>query len=143
MERLTERDEHGDLYVKEHDYISASKKLAEYEDTGLTPDQILQLKKECDWYGIVGEVVREVENKLERIKNKNECLKKFLELALQEIERFYELNSSIKIVTFKLPEIKFDLTLDENDRQIWKYANDVKEILKLGNREEKNKRRFL
>lgn len=38
MERLTERDEHGDIYVKEHDYISVGKKLAEYEDTGLTPE---------------------------------------------------------------------------------------------------------
>lgn len=46
MERLTERYEHGDLYVKEHDYISDSKKLAEYEDTGLTPEQIVKLQKQ-------------------------------------------------------------------------------------------------
>ena len=46
MVRFTERDEHGDLYVKEHDYISASKKLAEYEDTGLTPEQIIQMERE-------------------------------------------------------------------------------------------------
>lgn len=32
MERLTERDSYGDVYVKQHDYITASKKLAEYED---------------------------------------------------------------------------------------------------------------
>lgn len=31
-ERLTEYDSHGDLYVKNHDYISASYKLAHYED---------------------------------------------------------------------------------------------------------------
>ena len=103
------------LYISAVQAAELRDHLMIYEDTGLTPDQILQLKKECDWYCIVGEVVREVENKLERIKNKNECLKKLLELALQEIERIYELNSSIKIVTFKLPEIKFDLTLDEND----------------------------
>ena len=30
--RLTEYDSHGDLYVKNHDYISASYKLAHYED---------------------------------------------------------------------------------------------------------------
>ena len=30
-ERLTEYDSHGDLYVKNHDYISASYKLARYE----------------------------------------------------------------------------------------------------------------
>lgn len=32
MERLTERDDYGDVYVKQHDYITASKKLCEYED---------------------------------------------------------------------------------------------------------------
>lgn len=31
-ERLTEYDSHGDVYVKHHDYISASEKLAHYED---------------------------------------------------------------------------------------------------------------
>ncbi|MFR7603916.1 MAG: hypothetical protein ACLUV3_00860 [Oscillospiraceae bacterium] len=46
MERMTERYEHGDLYVKEHDYISDSKKLAEYEDTGLTPEQIVKLQEQ-------------------------------------------------------------------------------------------------
>ena len=46
MERMTERYEHGDLYVKEHDYISDSKKLAEYEDTGLTLEQIVKLQKQ-------------------------------------------------------------------------------------------------
>lgn len=32
MERLTEKDSYGDVYVKEHDYVTASKKLAEYEE---------------------------------------------------------------------------------------------------------------
>lgn len=32
MNRLTERDEHGEIYVKQHDYIEASKRLAEYEE---------------------------------------------------------------------------------------------------------------
>lgn len=117
MERLTGYDNVGGMKVGDLlcgvDSLTASDLLAQYEDTDLTPDQILQLKKECD-----------------ELEKQNEYLKRLLELALQEIERFYELNSSIKIVTFKLPEIKFDLTLDENDRQIWKYANDVKEILK-------------
>lgn len=46
MERLTERDEYGDIYVKEHDYIQAGKRLAEYEDTGLTPEQIVKLQEQ-------------------------------------------------------------------------------------------------
>ena len=32
MERLTEKDSYGDVYVKQHDYVTASEKLAEYED---------------------------------------------------------------------------------------------------------------
>lgn len=32
MDRLTERDSCGDVYVKQHDYITASEKLCEYED---------------------------------------------------------------------------------------------------------------
>lgn len=32
MERLTERDCNGDVYVKRHDYVAAGERLAEYED---------------------------------------------------------------------------------------------------------------
>lgn len=44
-ERLTEYDSHGDLYVKNHDYISASHKLAQYEDLGFTPEEVALLAK--------------------------------------------------------------------------------------------------
>ena len=47
MERLTERDTNcadpKEIYgvrVKNHDYISAANRLADYEDTGLTPEEI-------------------------------------------------------------------------------------------------------
>lgn len=42
MERLTERlnDEFYGVWVKDHDYITASRRLADYEDTGLTPIEI-------------------------------------------------------------------------------------------------------
>lgn len=47
MERLTERDsncadpkEIYGVWVKNHDYISAANRLADYEDTGLTPEEI-------------------------------------------------------------------------------------------------------
>lgn len=46
MERLTERDvnceDPKEIYgvrVKNHDYISAANRLADYEDTGLTPEE--------------------------------------------------------------------------------------------------------
>ena len=40
MERLTERWGEGDVWVKNHDYVSASHRLAAYEDTRLTPEEI-------------------------------------------------------------------------------------------------------
>lgn len=41
MERLTERWGENDVWVKDHDYVSAAYRLAkyEYEDTGLEPEQ--------------------------------------------------------------------------------------------------------
>ena len=51
MERLTERytatekpDGESYVWVRNHDYIKASEMLADYEDTGLTPEQIRDLK---------------------------------------------------------------------------------------------------
>ena len=44
MERLTERDSYGDVYVKQHDYVTASEKLAEYEDL---EEQGLLLRLPC------------------------------------------------------------------------------------------------
>ena len=45
MERLTERmsDEMNGVWAKEHDYISAAHRLADYEDTGLTPGEVHSL----------------------------------------------------------------------------------------------------
>lgn len=40
MDRLTERWCEGDVWVKNHDYVSAAYRLAAYEDTGLTPEQV-------------------------------------------------------------------------------------------------------
>lgn len=39
MERLTERWGEDDVWVKNHDYVSAAYRLAAYEDTGLEPEQ--------------------------------------------------------------------------------------------------------
>lgn len=44
MERLTERWGEDDVWVKNHDYVSAAHRLAEYEDTGLTPEQCEKAK---------------------------------------------------------------------------------------------------
>ena len=47
MERLTERWGEDDVWVKEHDYVSAEHCHADYEDTGLEPDEVAALQK--DW----------------------------------------------------------------------------------------------
>ena len=44
MERLTERWGEDDVWVKEHDYVSAAHRLAAYEDTGYTPEEIAKLQ---------------------------------------------------------------------------------------------------
>lgn len=52
MERLTERytatekpDGESDVWVRDHDYTMAAERLAEYEDTDLTPEQVMELKE--------------------------------------------------------------------------------------------------
>ena len=46
MERLTERWGESDVWVKNHDYVSASYRLAAYEDTGLTPQEVISMNGE-------------------------------------------------------------------------------------------------
>lgn len=48
MERLSEHwgEGHLDIWVKDHDYISASHRLADYEDTGLTPEEVHSMQGE-------------------------------------------------------------------------------------------------
>ncbi len=55
MERLTRREQHcadpKEIYgvsVKDHDYISAANRLADYEDTGLTPEEVERSKLEIE-----------------------------------------------------------------------------------------------
>ena len=49
MERLTERWGEGDVWVKEHDYVSAAHRLAAYEDTGLTPELVQETAEFAIW----------------------------------------------------------------------------------------------
>lgn len=60
MERLTERDCNGDVYVKQHNYVAASERLAEYEDL---EEQGLILRLPCK----VGDIVYEVQELRKRI----------------------------------------------------------------------------
>lgn len=57
MERLTTRIKDGDFYTSVIDnnrddmdnYVMACERLADYEDTGLTPEQIREMKEENEW----------------------------------------------------------------------------------------------
>lgn len=48
MERLTERWGEDDVWVKDHDYVSAAYRLAAYEDTGLTPADVKSMYAEWE-----------------------------------------------------------------------------------------------
>lgn len=43
MERLTERWGEDDVWVKDHDYVTAAHRLADYEDTGREPEEVAAL----------------------------------------------------------------------------------------------------
>ena len=47
MERLTEHwgEGHLDIWVKDHDYVSAAHRLAAYEDSGIEPEEVLPKDK--------------------------------------------------------------------------------------------------
>ena len=114
MERMTERYEHGDLYVKEHDYISDSKKLAEYEDTGLTPEQIVKLQKQ------------------------NAILKELLRLTAKDAKGLFNACDSeyYKHDDISEPEVcKFCNSYSDGECKMnheckWRYANKIEEVLK-------------
>ncbi len=116
MERMTERYEHGDLYVKEHDYISDSKKLAEYEDTGLTPEQIVKLQKQ------------------------NAILKELLRLTAKDAKGLFNACDSeyYKHDDISEPEVcKFCNSYSDGECKMnheckWRYANKIEEVLKDG-----------
>ena len=48
MERLTERWGEDDVWVKDHDYVSAAHRLAAYEDTGLTSADVKSMYAEWE-----------------------------------------------------------------------------------------------
>lgn len=78
MERLTERmnDEINGVWVKEHDYISAAHRLADYEDTGLTPGEMLcidlLLKDAADLIEQQAARIKELETEARRYATKDD-----------------------------------------------------------------------
>lgn len=133
MKRMTERDEHGDIYVKEHDYIQAGKRLAEYEDTDLTPEEIIQLDKQneeiqnsnIEYYNRA----KDAEDRCKKIEQQNKRLKELLKLAFEEIYKISELNKDVCFMECdSFDECSF--VCDETGICKWKYADEVEEVLK-------------
>lgn len=114
MERMTERYEHGDLYVKEHDYISDSKKLAEYEDTGMMPKVI------------------------EKSQEQNAILKELLRLTAKDAKglfnecdsEYYKHDDISKPENCKFCKSYSDGGCKMNHECKWRYADKVEGVLK-------------
>lgn len=68
MERLTERWGEDDVWVKDHDYVSAAHRLADYEDTRYTPEEIAKLQ------GDLIQCNAELLKTREKIKNLHNCI---------------------------------------------------------------------
>lgn len=62
MERLTERELGGDgIYVRCNDYVYAAYRLADYEDTNLSPEEITSLQESWNMYGGEDGITAELE----------------------------------------------------------------------------------
>lgn len=58
MKRMTERWGEDDVWVKDHDYVSAAYRLAAYEDTGCEPEQIVKAKDALEYaYGNADRII--------------------------------------------------------------------------------------
>ena len=100
-ERLTEYDSHGDLYVKNHDYISASYKLSRYEDLETEISNLLDGKVSLDdvCQHLINAIKGE-ENELlfTRVLTNSEAEKWDKWLSLEEQGRLIELPCKLKNV---------------------------------------------
>lgn len=105
MERLTERWGEGDVWVKEHDYVSAAYRLAAYEDTGLTPEQCENAK------GIIESVFSDDTSKAERIRELLKADKdgRLVVLPCKAGDTVYEVTSRKTISEYRVKAIRVEL----------------------------------
>ena len=100
MERLTERWGEGDVWVKNHDYISAAYRLAAYEDTERTPEEVTALGNLFDY------ALEESKTLTEQI----ELLNRIRELA--EADK----DGRLVVLPCKVGDTVIDQTFAENPR---------------------------
>lgn len=118
MERLTKRDECGQvLFAKSaNDYefpieavVAVLNRLAEYEDSGLTPGQVQRLQQE------------------------NSDLKRLLKLAMEDIRTAMEfVNNSPCRVCAHYYRCKCDgICMIRDELRKWRYADEAKELIDI------------
>lgn len=114
MERLTTRDTNcadpKEIYgvrVKNHDYISAANRLADYEDTELTPEEVSSLVKDwSDLCTIVGEC-----GGLDRVRELAEADRagRLAVLPCKPGDTVYEVTSRKTISEYRVKAIRVEL----------------------------------
>lgn len=113
MERLTRRNECGQaLFAKsvnwdEHPIVAVLDKLAEYEDTGLKPQQLNHLKQE------------------------NAAMKRLLKLAMEDIRTAMKFNykSPCSVCSYYDKCHCDGICTIEDELRKWRYADEVKELI--------------
>lgn len=107
MERLTERWGEDDVWVKGHDYISAAHRLAAYEDTGLTPEEIKSMQEEH----FSGLEMAKLHSALMELKKYQEADKdgRIEVLPCKVGDRLYEVTGRKTISVYKVRAIRVEL----------------------------------
>lgn len=110
MERLTERWGEDDIWVKDHDYVSAAHRLAAYEDTGLSPESVEALK-----LSMMGKAISEITEfnglPIDRLRELAEADKagRVVVLPCKVGDTVYEVTSRKTISEYRVKAIRVEL----------------------------------
>lgn len=114
MERLTERDTNCadpkvlyGVWVKNHDYISAANRLADYEDTGLEPGEVKSMQEEH----FSGLEMAKLHSALMELKKYQEADKdgRLVVLPCKAGDTVYEVTSRKTISEYRVKAIRVEL----------------------------------
>ena len=117
MERLTQREmncpDPNEVYgvsVKDHDYVSAANRLAEYEDTELTPEEIERSKMEIE-AGCVKAIARTYGIDINRLRQLAAADRdgRLVALPCKVGDRLYEVTGRKTISVYKVRAIRVEL----------------------------------
>jgi len=108
MERLTERWGEGDVWVKEHDYVSAAHRLAAYEDTGLEPAEVHSMHGE--WSAMMS-VLNSIGGGYDRLRELAEADKdgRMVAPPCKVGDMLYEVTGRKTISVYKVRSIRVEL----------------------------------